>query len=648
MTSFSDWTFAVEWNDFEILWFGLDVIVATLSRIWVFFAKLAWTFLTNKWIYGEVLWLDALLWKFRNMMKNIANFGLWFYFVYIIAKWIIKQWKEDITKKLKDIILRLLVAWIWIQASWFLTAVVIDVSTITLAAAWAFPSQIIAWSPQVEKSMKQSLEYHLDDGRNRTIQGKEITIFPTDSKASDILKESPFKIDQPEDFSWFVDKLMPNADDVSWPLYFMWFSILKTDVLASLASDSVKWTKATILNIIIQWWTTIVYAIEMFVLCIVALIRILYLWMFIVLSPLAVLIRCIGKSWEKLWNHWFLNKLSEQISFKTFFVNVFKPTIIVLWIWVASIFVSLMNGVALDSIGKPFDSQWMTFSSQKDSTKNTDSKWDETYTSILDNNLLSFTLTHAWKTLLELALSIITVIIVYLIISIAVKMWWWNDFVSKKINGIQEWIGWALWSLPVVPVAWYDKNWNPETHRISAKKTFWLGGSRSLLEEKISYTQRKVDEVNNEHNQIISSWFGDGAWYLSAAEITKIGNAGAGETTWLGRLTAKRDAIEKSEKWKWMTLNPATASNDGFWIKQFTEWLEKSKDQTIYWMGNDKAWNDMIKRWNKDDNKKQGLEQMFKNNESGETNSVKAYADFFGLWNITTWEGLKDLDISKK
>ena len=39
----------------------------------------------------------------------------------------------------------------------------------------------------------------------------------------------------------------------------------------------------------------------------------------------------------------------------------------------------------------------------------------------------------------------------------------------------------------------------------------------------------------------------------------------------------------------------------------------------------------MIKWWNKDDNKKQGLEQMFKNNESGETNSVKAYADFFGL-----------------
>ena len=646
MTSFSDWTFAKESNDFEILGLALDTIVAVFSWIWVFFAKLAWTFLTNKWVYGEVLWLDALLWKFRNMMKNIANFGLWFYFVYIIARWLIKQWKEEITKKLKDIILRLLVAWVWIQASWFFTAVVIDISTITLAAAWAFPSQIISWSPQVEKSMKQSLSAHLNESRDYTTKWKEITIFPTDAKASSFLKESIFDVDKPQDFSWFVDKLMPNADDVSWPLYFMWFSILKTDVLASLASDSVKWTKATILNIIIQWWTTIVYAIEMFVLCIIALIRILYLWMFIVLSPLAVLIWCIGKSWEKLWNQWFLNKLSEQISFKSFFLNAFKPTIIVLWIWVASIFVSLMNGIALDSIGKDFDSQWMNFYSKADPTTNSQSEWDKTYTSILDNNLLNFTLTRAWKTLLEVALSIITVIIVYLIISMAVKMWWWNDFVSKKVNSIQEWIGWILGSLPVVPVAWYDKDWKPETHRISAKKTFGIGW-RSLLEEKINYNQRKVDEVSNEHNQIISSWFGDGTTYLSSTETGNI-EIKMRLNTWDGLLNTKKyiDTI-RDVNWKWMTLNPATSSNNGFWIQEFSKWLEWMKDKKVSWTNNDTVWNSMIKRWNDDNNKNnRTLENMFKKDES---NNVKAYADFFGLnLSSNTWEQLKNADISKK
>jgi hypothetical protein len=41
MTSFSDWTFAKESNDFEILGLALDTIVAVFSWIWVFFAKLA-------------------------------------------------------------------------------------------------------------------------------------------------------------------------------------------------------------------------------------------------------------------------------------------------------------------------------------------------------------------------------------------------------------------------------------------------------------------------------------------------------------------------------------------------------------------------------------------------------------------------------
>jgi hypothetical protein len=51
---------------------------------------------------------------------------------------------------------------------------------------------------------------------------------------------------------------MPDQNDVSWPLYFLWFTILKTNVVTSIDTASEKWAKATILNTIIQWWTTIV------------------------------------------------------------------------------------------------------------------------------------------------------------------------------------------------------------------------------------------------------------------------------------------------------------------------------------------------------------------------------------------------------
>ena len=61
------------------------------------------------------------------------------------------------------------------------------------------------------------------------------------------------------------------------------------------------------------------------------------------------------------------------------------------------------------------------------------------------------------------------------------------------------------------------------------------------------------------------------------------------------------------------------------------------------------VWNNMISRWNDDNNKDKTLEMMFKGNKSWETQSVKAYADFFDLnLSSNTWEQLKNADISKK
>ena len=96
-----------------------------------------------------------------------------------------------------------------------------------------------------------------------------------------------------------------------------------------------------------------------------------------------------------------------------------------------------------------------------------------------------------------------------------------------------------------------------------------------------------------------------------------------------------------------MTLNKN--SNQGFWMEQFGKRLSSMDGKTVTETNHNEAWNNMIKRWNEGNNKDQGLEQMFKKNPSGEPNSVKAYADFFGLnLSSNTWEELKNADISKK
>ena len=434
---FSNLSFAQEVStEFWSIWWVTDFVVSILSWIWVIFAKIAWELLTNNRVYWEVLWIDVLLWQYWNVMKNIANFGLGFYFVYVIFIWFI--WKEKIEKKIKDIIIRMLVAWVWIQISWFATAAVIDVSTITLVAAGSFPSQLLANNERLQTSIKYSINDQLDQWWKNVVKWSEVELFSTDWQATSFVETRKNPLEEPLTMKEFIDAIMPNADTISWPLYYLWFSILDATMVSSVDDSSENWIKNTILNLIIQWWTTIVYSIEMWVFCILALMRIIYLWMFIVLSPIAVLLFCIEKSWiiKDSWGNWkwFLGVLTKQINFKSFFVNVFKPTIIVFFIWLAMLFAALMKWVLIYPVSSrvkdSIDIWGVTISSTQDNTHISD--WNTTYTTTMSNNLFKFSLMHIWKWFLDFVLSVIVVVLVYIIISMAVKMWWWKDFVSDR------------------------------------------------------------------------------------------------------------------------------------------------------------------------------------------------------------------------
>ncbi len=643
---FSDWSFAAEWNNFDVMWFSLNYIVAVLSWIWILFAKLAGTFLTNNWVYGEILWLDALMRRFWNVMKNIANFWLWFYFVYVIFKWLISS-KEDITQTLKKIIVWLLIAWIGIQASRFFTAAIIDVSTITLSAVGAFPSQVISSSPYVKWSLEMSMPEYLNPSFNYVETGTEYTLFSKNWDKSNLLESTNVQLLHPQTLSGLVDSLMPNADDVSWPMYYIWFSILKTNVLTSIDTSSEKWIKATILNTIIQWWTTIIFSIEMMVLCVLAIMRIIYLWMFIILSPIAILLWCIEKSWQKLWSDdkSFLAKFTKQINFKSFFINVFKPTIIVLWFWIAVLFVSLMNRVVLDSWKRSIDLGWAIITSTANGHLNSGKEWDNTYTTKIDNNLISFTLANTWKTFLEIILSIITVLIVYFILKFAVKFGEWKDFVSKKIWKVQDEVKSLMEMTPVMPVAGYDKEGRPVTRYLNAGQVFGLWNKDSLLGEKINRYGRKIQDKYRESDDIVRSWFGDNTGSLSETEKHAIENAGIGKH-WIEILEDKKAKISKTEEWKWMTLNPQTASNDGFWIEQFKNWLNNVKENDL---SKGSVRQSMARTWQNWDEKDRSLDKLFTRN----LKYVQAYANYFfdegdDRRNISEWSVLKNEDISKK
>ena len=118
----------------------LDLILKVVYiLLWPLLVVAGWA-MDNTLVYGSIFNLDVPLWKFRNILKNFANFTLWFLVLFAILKsiftnsgiWTLKDGKTPL-----GIIKKALVAGILIQASWFLLAATIDVSTVaTYAVGW--------------------------------------------------------------------------------------------------------------------------------------------------------------------------------------------------------------------------------------------------------------------------------------------------------------------------------------------------------------------------------------------------------------------------------------------------------------------------------------------------------------------------------
>ena len=100
----------------------------------------AWKLVDNSLVYGEVFGFDAVLWQLWVIVRNIANFGLGFIFIFKIFQFLIKWQKWDDIKKL---IISTLIAWVGIQASWFIMAALIDVSTIVTYGVWWLPLSVL-------------------------------------------------------------------------------------------------------------------------------------------------------------------------------------------------------------------------------------------------------------------------------------------------------------------------------------------------------------------------------------------------------------------------------------------------------------------------------------------------------------------------
>ncbi len=114
----------------------LDIILKMIYMLSRPIIVIAWKAMDNSLVYWSIFNLDAPLWKFWNIMKNFANYALWFILLFNILKSLFSvKWIDKTI--IVWIVWKILIAGILIQASRFLLSAVIDISTIaTYAVGW--------------------------------------------------------------------------------------------------------------------------------------------------------------------------------------------------------------------------------------------------------------------------------------------------------------------------------------------------------------------------------------------------------------------------------------------------------------------------------------------------------------------------------
>ena len=120
----------------EKLSFVNKVVYVLIYPLLVLAGKLA----DNSFVYWEDFWFDTVLWHLWIITRNLANYALWFIFLYKVFEFL---WNWQKTEDIKNILKSSLIAWVWIQASWFIMASLIDVSTILTYWVWWLPYSVL-------------------------------------------------------------------------------------------------------------------------------------------------------------------------------------------------------------------------------------------------------------------------------------------------------------------------------------------------------------------------------------------------------------------------------------------------------------------------------------------------------------------------
>jgi len=124
----------------------MEFLLKTLYLLMWPLIAVAWASLDNSLVYGEIFFLDTMLWKFWQIIRNFANFGIGLVFVWSILASFFYQNNEKFS--LPNILKNTFIAGILVQMSRFIVAVLLDLSTVGIVGLGSLPMTILDTSEQ--------------------------------------------------------------------------------------------------------------------------------------------------------------------------------------------------------------------------------------------------------------------------------------------------------------------------------------------------------------------------------------------------------------------------------------------------------------------------------------------------------------------
>lgn len=555
------------WDNTEVMADILYFIVGIANRAWILFANLAGKFMTNSFVYGSVLWLDKYLYVLWNIVKNFANYLLWFLFLFHIFKTIFKpDGATDITKKIP----KMLMVWVLIQASWFLFAVVIDVSTIAVAGLGSFPSQFLASNQEFSRELLfkdfSELWKYTVKVDNNTKQG------------SDWREESTTELD-----TWWInriiDAIMPDESSLAGPFMYLWLSVFKFQENSQIELKDSKNLSSILIDLRINGLIILVYTLILFALFLTNLFRILALRIAIPLSPFMALFALEEANAIK-WKIWS-DLIKQMLDIKNILKLLFKPVVFTVYLSLIFIIAITMKWVLTSNRETIEVWNWgVVIENTSDSS------------TISSDGIFSFSMEWTKNGVSDIIVYMLLLFLLFSLAKLSIESKTGIGFIDDSMKSLSNLGDSFINNVGIIPI-WKDEDWNVVRGWIWAMK------------HAMNVLPNKIERLDDENVRVMKE-----RYWLEEKDLWRLAMSG-----WKDRRNASQEKLSKQDD-KWSLVSGERASYLPKWINNNYEkyWArEKTVNEDLFMYFSDsknelllkniiyeltKNWNMSLYEWN--------------------------------------------------